>query len=386
MNSKIVEITAIPIERKLDKTFRGGTYLIQSRYTLVTELRLANGVIGQVFGGDEERYQKDVCGLINGRFQELLIGEDALNVERLWSRMFHDKQLGQANRGIHVLDMANRAILMQAIAGVDIALWDAVGKSLGVSVSKLLGGFRDKVPVIAIGGYYVRGSNESDLRREVVGYKQAGMYGMKLKVGGLTPADDADRVRLVREAVGDDFIIACDANQAWTVSEALDFCARVKPYNVRWFEEPVQWYDQLQGLALIRSQGGIPVVAGQGEISAYGCRDLIMANAVDALNVDVTIAGGITEWRRVAAMAGPMNVSMAHHEEPQVALHLLSAIPHGLYVEIFPDPERDPIWFDLPQQQPRIADGYMHVPDAPGLGIPLHGELIDQHRASALRV
>jgi L-alanine-DL-glutamate epimerase-like enolase superfamily enzyme len=386
MNSKIVEVTAIPIERKLDKTFRGGTYLIQSRYTLVTEVRLANGIVGQVFGGDEERYQKDVCGLINGRFQELLIGEDALNLERLWSRMFHDKELGQANRGIHVLDMANRAILMQAIAGVDIALWDAIGKSLGVSVSKLLGGFRDKAHVIAIGGYYVRGSNESDLRREVVGYKKAGMYGMKLKVGGLTPAEDADRVRLVREAVGEDFIIACDANQAWTVSEALDFCARVKTYNVRWFEEPVQWYDQLQGLGLIRSHGGIPVVAGQGEISAYGCRDLIMANAVDALNVDVTIAGGITEWRRIAAMAGSMNVGMAHHEEPQVALHLLAAIPHGLYVEIFPDPERDPIWFDLPEQQPRIADGYMYVPDGPGLGIPLRGELVDQHRASALRV
>jgi L-alanine-DL-glutamate epimerase-like enolase superfamily enzyme len=386
MNSTIVEVTAIPIERKLDKTFRGGTYCIQSRYTLVTEVRLANGVVGQVFGGDEERYQKDVCALINGRFQELLIGEEALNVERLWHRMFHDKELGQANRGIHVLDMANRAILMQAIAGVDIALWDAIGKSVGAPVSKLLGGFRDRVPVIAIGGYYVDGASESDLRREVIGYKNAGMYGMKLKVGGLTPADDADRVRLVREAVGNDFIIACDANQAWTVNEALDFCNRVKPYNVRWFEEPVQWYDQLQGLSLIRTRGGIPVVAGQGEISAYGCRDLIAAGAVDTLNVDATIAGGVTEWRRVATMASMMNVNMAHHEEPQVALHLLAAIPHGLYVEVFPNPERDPIWFDLPEKQPRIADGYMYVPDAPGFGIPLRGELIDQHRASVLRV
>jgi L-alanine-DL-glutamate epimerase-like enolase superfamily enzyme len=384
MNSRIVEVRAIPIERKLDKVFCGSTYVIQSRCTLVTEVLLANGVVGQVFGGDEDRYQKDVCGLINGRFQELLIGEDAMNVERLWHRMFSDKELGQTNRGIHVLDMANRAILMQAIAGVDIALWDAIGKSVGVSVSKLLGGFRDKVPVIAIGGYYVRGASESDLRKEVTGYKKAGMYGMKLKVGGLTPADDADRVRLVREAVGSDFIIACDANQAWTVSDALDFCVRVKPHNVRWFEEPVQWYDQLHGLSLVRTQGGIPVVAGQGEISAYGCRDLLAANAVDALNVDVTIAGGITEWRRVASMASLLNVGMAHHEEPQVALHLLAAIPHGLYVEIFPNPERDPLWFELPEKQPRIEDGYMHVPDAPGLGIPLRGDLIDQHRANVL--
>jgi L-alanine-DL-glutamate epimerase-like enolase superfamily enzyme len=386
MDSTIIEVTAIPIERKLDKTFRGGTYFIKSRHTLVTEVRLANGVVGQVFGGDEEHYQKNVCALINGRFQELLIGEDALNVERLWQRMFNDKGLGQANRGIHMLDMANRAILAQAIAGVDIALWDAIGKSVGAPVSKLLGGFRERVPVIAIGGYYFDGANESDLRREVIGYKNVGMYGMKLKVGGLTPADDADRVRLVREAVGNDFIIACDANQAWTVDEALDFCSRVKAYNVRWFEEPVRWYDQLQGLNLVRTRGGIPVVAGQGEISAYGCRDLVTAGAVDTLNVDATIAGGVTEWRRVAAMAGMMNVSMAHHEEPQVALHLLAAIPHGLYVEVFPNPERDPLWFDLPEKQPRIADGYMYVPDAPGFGIPLRRELIDQHRAGVLRV
>jgi L-alanine-DL-glutamate epimerase-like enolase superfamily enzyme len=385
MNSRIVEVTAVPIERKLDKAFHGSTYQIQSRYTLITEVRLASGVVGQVFGGDEERYQKDVCNLINGRFQELLIGEDALNVERLWHRMFHDKQLGQANRGIHVLDLANRATLMQAIAGVDLALWDAIGKLLGTSVSKLLGGFCDKVPVIAIGGYYVRGAGESDLRREVSGYKKAGMYGIKLKVGGLTPADDADRVRLVREAVGDDFIIACDANQAWTVSEALDFCARVKAYNVRWFEEPVQWYDQLQALNIVRTRGGIPVVAGQGEISSYGCRDLITAGAVDALNVDVTIAGGVTEWRRVAGMASLMNVSMAHHEEPQVALQLLTAIPHGLFVEIFPNPERDPIWFDLPEKQPHISDGYMYLPDGPGFGLPLRADFIDQHRANLVR-
>jgi len=384
MNSTIIEVNAISIERKLDKFFRGGTYRIDSRYTLITEIRLANGIVGQVFGGDEERYQKDVCDLINGRFQELLIGEDALNVERLWHRMFNDKKLGQANRGIHVLDLANHAILMQAIAGVDMALWDAIGKSIGSPVSKLLGGFREKVPVIAIGGYYVDGGTEADLRREVIGYKRAGMYGMKLKVGGLTPADDADRVKQVRDAVGSEFIIACDANQAWTVDQAVEFCSRVKDCNVRWFEEPVQWFDQLQGLNAVRVRGGIPVVAGQGEISAFGCRDLVSSGAVDALNVDVTIAGGVTEWRRVAAMAGMMNVGMAHHEEPQVALHLLASIPHGLYVEIFPNPERDPLWFELPEQHPRIADGYMYVPDGPGFGIPLRSEVIERYRSGAI--
>lgn len=386
MNSTIVELTAIPLERKLDKTFIGGTYRIQTRYTLVTEVRLANGVVGQVFGGDEELYQKDICALINSRFREILVGEDALNVERLWHRMFHAKGLNQVNRGIHVLDLANHAVRMQAIAAVDNALWDAIGKSLGVPVASLLGGFREKVPVIAIGGYYGQSASEADLRREVVHYKKAGLAGMKLKVGGLTPADDSDRVHLVREAVGKDFILVCDANQALSVDEALEFCRRVKDCDLRWFEEPVAWYDQLQGLSLVRSRGGIPVVAGQGEISAYGCRDLITSGAVDILNVDVTIAGGVTEWRRAAAMAGLMNIGMAHHEEPQIALHLLSSIPHGLYVEIFPNPERDPVWFELPSVHPKIEDGCMYVPDEPGFGIPLREDLISPFRRERVNV
>lgn len=383
MDFRIVELNAIPIERALDKTFRGGTYKIQSRYTLVTEVRLADGTLGQMFGGDEERYQKDICEIVNGPFQNVLLGQDVFDVERLWDRMFNCRELDQNNRGIHVLDLANRAVLMQAIAAVDIALWDAMGKFVGIPVSKLLGGFRDKVAVIAIGGYYQAGSTEDDLRKEVIGYRNAGLAGIKLKVGGLSPAEDAERVKLVREAAGRHFILACDANQAWTVDQALEFCRRVQPFDVRWFEEPVQWFDQHQGLHLVQSRGGIPVVVGQGEISRFACRDLMLARAADILNVDATIAGGVTEWRRIAAMAGMFNVSMAHHEEPQVALHLLASIPHGLFVEIFHNSERDPIWFELPEKQPRIEDGYMYVADSPGFGIPLRQEFIEQYRAEA---
>jgi len=98
--------------------------------------------------------------------------------------------------------------------------------------------------------------------------------------------------------------------------------------------------------------------------------------------VDVTIAGGITEWRRIAGMASAVGVEMAHHEEPQVAVHLLSSIPHGLYVEIFPDPKRDPMWFELPVRQPQICGGYMIAPDRPGLGIDLNEEVISRFRAN----
>jgi len=381
---RIADVRAIPLEKNLDRIFQGGTYQITSRYTLVTEVVLENGVCGQTFGGDEVRYQKDIASLINNVFRDMLVGEELADVEKHWDSMFECTALDVLNRSIHTLDLANRSVLMQAIAAVDIAVWDALGKALNLPVYRLLGGFRDRVPVIAIGGYYQDGKGSREFREELLGYQRRGMAGMKLKVGRLRPAEDAERVRFAREVVGNDFMIACDANQAWTVDEAIDFCRRVRDLNVRWFEEPVRWFDQLRGLAQVRSSGGIPVVAGQGEISRFGCRDLMLAGAVDILNVDVTIAAGITEWRRIAAMAGMLNIGMAHHEEPQVALHLLAAVPNGLYVEIFPDPNRDPLWFELPVEQPRIENGYMHVPQGPGFGLPLRSDVIEKYRADGV--
>lgn len=375
---KIVDVCAIPLVRRLHEKFMGGTYEITGRNTLVTEVWTDDGIVGRSFGGDEEKLQAEVVQVIADHYKPLLLGEDLQDVERLWQKMF-DANPKLPNRGIHTLDLANRAIVMQAIAAVDIALWDAIGKALHTPVYKLLGGFRDKVPVIAIGGYYAPGKGDHELAEELCSYREMGLAGIKLKVGREDVDEDARRVRVAREAVGDDFVIACDANMAWTSDQAIRFARRVADLNVRWLEEPVLWYDQLRELRRVRETTGIPVVAGQGEISRFGCRDLILNKAVDILNVDVTIAGGITEWRRIAALASSFGIAMAHHEEPQISIHLLAGIPDGLYVEIFPDPARDPMWFELPVRQPEINNGYMSVPQAPGLGIELRPEIISRY-------
>ncbi len=347
----------------------------------MTEIKLANGVIGQTYGGDEERYQKDIVSIINGPYREILLGQDVFDVERCWNAMFQYRPATLINRGIHTLDLANKSIIMQAIAAVDIARWDAIGKVTNRPLYKMLGAYRDKVPVIAIGGYIEAGKGEKEFGEELLRYKKAQIAGIKMKVGHLSPQEDAERVRFARATVGDNFVIACDANQAWTVEQAIDFARRVEKYNLLWFEEPIQWYDQLRGLPQVRAACNIPIVAGQGEISRFGCRDLALAGALDILNVDATIAGGITEWRRVAGMASMLNIGMAHHEEPQVALHLLASVAHGLYVEIFDNPERDPLWFELPEIHPEIRDGCMCVPQGPGLGMPLREKVIEQYRA-----
>ena len=380
---KIVDIKAIPLVRSLDEPFLGGTYQITSRNTLITEVWTDTGIVGRAFGGDEWRYQNEIVQVIMEHFKPVLLGEDIRDVEKLWERMFSMK-LDLGNRSIHTIDLANKATHMQAIAGVDIAIWDALGKAMNSPVYKLLGGFRDKVPVVGIGGYYKKDKGDRELVEEMIGYQKMGLIGVKMKVGRASVAEDARRVRVVREAVGPDFVIACDANQAWTPAQAIQFGHLVENLNLSWLEEPVQWYDQISGNRRVREAIDIPISAGQGEISRFGCRDLITNEAVDILNVDVTIAGGITEWRKIAAMAGMFGIGMGHHEEPQVAIQLLAAVPNGLYVEVFPDRDRDPMWYDLPVPPPVIKDGYMEVPQGNGLGMDLDMATISKYSAPAV--
>jgi D-arabinonate dehydratase len=238
------------------------------------------------------------------------------------------------------------------------------------------------VPVIAIGGYYYQGDPDyRALQDEILGYQAQELYGVKMKVGRVSIAEDVARVAAVRKAVGNEFMIACDANMAWTPALAIEFCRAVAPLGIRWMEEPVRWHDQLGGLRAVREASPIPIVAGQGEITRFGCRDLVVHGGVQILNVDVTIAGGVTEWRRIAALASHFDVQMAHHEESQVALHLLASIPHGLYAEIFPNLQRDPLWHEIQRTRPLIRGGYMHLTDKPGLGLDLDEKIIERYHA-----
>lgn len=169
-----------------------------------------------------------------------------------------------------------------ALAGVDTAIWDAVGKVLRMALHRLWGGYRREIPLMAIGGYY--GEPLGAIEDEIAFYKDRGLTGMKFKVGGASPEVDAKRVAAAREAAGDDFVITVDANQGYTVAEALEFAWRVEDLGIRWFEEPVRWHNDRRSLRDVRMRTRIPVAAGQSEYSASGCRGLMEAGAIDVCN------------------------------------------------------------------------------------------------------
>ncbi len=366
---KIVSVEAIPLEIPLNKVFSGSGYHVASRNTIVTRIRTAGGLASGVYNGDNRAHGRDIAAIIQNELAPLLIGENAGHIERLWARMF---PLAHPNR--------DRKQVMEAIACVDTASWDLLGKSLGANVATLLGGYHERLPIIAIAAYYEEGKTLADLGHEMAWLRQAGMAGCKVKVGGLSAEADAERVAACRDGGGSDFIIAVDANRGWPVGEAVKFARLIERYDIRWFEEPCHWYDDAAGMAEVRRRTTIPVNAGQSEISSHGIRRLIAAGAVDIVNFDASEAGGITEWRRAAGMCQVHGIELAHHEEPQIAVHMLAAVPNGTYVECFPNPERDPLWAGFIKNRAPIRDGVIEVPQGPGFGLELDWEQVEKYR------
>ncbi|HYB40572.1 MAG TPA: mandelate racemase/muconate lactonizing enzyme family protein [Candidatus Methylomirabilis sp.] len=365
----IESIEAVPIEIPLSRNFGGSTYAVTRRSTVITRMRTKAGLVSEVYNGDNREHGREIARLIREALAPRVRGLDIFEGERVWERMF---ALTHA--------MGQRKILLEAIACVDCALWDLVGKALGRSVCSLLGGYRRRLPIISIGGYYMEGKTLADIGREMEAYRRAGMAGCKFKVGGLAPEEDARRVEAARAAAGADFVLAVDANRGWSVAEAVRFARLVEPLDIRWFEEPCHWYDDAAMMAAVRRQTRIPITAGQSEISSHGVRRLVEAGAVDCVNFDASEGGGVTDWRRAAAVCGTAGVQMAHHEESQIARHLLAAVPHGTYAECFADPDRDPVWQSMWANRPAAKDGAIEVPDEPGFGLILDESMVQRHR------
>ncbi|MEN8227677.1 MAG: mandelate racemase/muconate lactonizing enzyme family protein [Bacteroidota bacterium] len=291
--------------------------------------------------------------------------ENPFDVERIWDRMYRYNRKPVA-KGDYI----------KAIGSVDIAIWDIIGKALNLPVYRVLGGFRKKIKVYAAGGYYEEGKTAADLAREMEGYVSEGFRAVKMKVGGASFNEDVERVRAVRDAIGPDIDLLVDANNKWVAYEAILFGRAIQKYNPFWFEEPVE-PDDFKGCAEVKQALDMAIVAGENEYTIWGCKDLIEAGAADILNLDTVKAGGITENRKIAALASAFHIPVAPHGSPHMAIHLLASIPNALIMETYPGvkSQYNPV---LPLYP--VKDGYVDVPDRPGLGIDPDPKLVKKYR------
>ena len=313
----------------------------------------------------EDKFLEMGYSIIENNLAPQIRGENPFYVERIWDKLYRNRRKPVA-----------KGLMIRAIGAVDLAIWDIIGKALEMPVYRVLGGFTDRIRVYAAGGYYEEGKTIADLVKEMEDYVQEGFRAVKMKVGGEDFRTDVERVRAVREGLGDDIDILIDANNKWNAYEAIRFGRAVEKYTPFWFEEPVE-PDDFAGCAEVRQALDVPIVAGENEFTRWGCRDLLEARSADILNLDTVLAGGATEYRKIAAMASAYHVPVAPHGNPFMAVHVLGATSNALIMETYPGVESR---FNPALPLFPVTDGYITIPDKPGLGIDIAPDIIKKYR------
>jgi galactonate dehydratase len=291
----------------------------------------------------------------------LLIGEDPTHIERLWQKlqvaMMGHGMLGTVGGG--------------AMSGIDMALWDIKGKALNVPVWNLLGGkVRDRIRIYCH-------ANAAD-----VALMAKGKGITAIKCGGVS--DPVRKVAMLRETVGDEVDIAIDLHgPPWlTPADAARLARALEPYNLLWIEDPIS-PDNIDGYQRIRDAANVPLAAGERSATIFGHRELIERELVDVIQPDTGRAGGITQLKKIAAMAEAHHIMVAPHSgslgpvAEYAALQLLAAIPNGLILERIEDdwPGRSQVVRPHPVQ----SQGFLTVPDAPGLGCDIDEDFVRRH-------
>jgi L-rhamnonate dehydratase len=316
--------------------------------------------------------------VIDSYLSPLLIGQDPWDVEFLWQHMYR-KTIAFGRKGIG----------MVAISAVDIALWDVLGKAAQQPVYRLLGGrTKARIPVYASRLY---STPLDELAAEARRYKQNGYLAMKLRFGW-GPADGAegmrrnlDLVRTVREAVGDGIDIMADAYMGWTLDYAKRMLPLLEPFNLRWLEEPVI-PDDIHGYAELKAYGRVPIAGGEHEFTLHGFRHLLEARAVDYIQFDTNRVGGLTQARKITALAEAHQVPVIPHAGQMHNYHVVMASLNSPMAEHFPmvDVEvgNELFWYIF-EGEPKARDGYVDLDEAtPGLGLTINEDRLRDFQVS----
>ncbi|MBI0538144.1 mandelate racemase/muconate lactonizing enzyme family protein [Roseomonas sp. KE2513] len=323
-----------------------------------------------------------LAAIINDDYAPLLLGQDPRDISRLWDVMYNTPREGYAIAGGYALpQVGRRGLSISAIAGVDVALWDILGKSLDVPVWRLLGGKRvDRMPAYASGGW----ADATKIGEQLQGYcDQAGFRAVKMRVGVMdgSPARSAARVRAARERLGPDIRLMADAHGTWTVAEARAFARMVEDCSLFWFEEPVS-ADDKAGMAEVRRSSSVPISAGESEFTRHDFREICELRAADVLQPDLAIAGGLTEGLRISALASAYNLRLAPHlwsGAPAFAagMHLAATQSAGFILEY--SLGHNPMLHDLIEESFPVEDGHVAIPDRPGLGITVREAFLQKY-------
>ncbi|MFW7342034.1 mandelate racemase/muconate lactonizing enzyme family protein [Pollutimonas sp. H1-120] len=309
-------VVSAPVERPFTSS-RG--WLYKTRGSCIVEIETQDGMVGwgECYGPAHVSR-----AFIDTQFGPRIIGRDAFDVEVIWEDLYN-----------RIKDYGSSGMAIAAISGIDIALWDIIGKSCGKPVHKLIGGaFRDKVQAYATGLYFIDMDRLiEEAVEEAQGYVEEGFAAIKMKIGLGSPKLDIARVEAVRKAIGDDVRLMVDANHCFTVPAAIRLGRELEKLDVEWFEEPISPED-LDGYVEVTRALDMAVAGGENEYTRWGFRDIVTRKAMDIVQPDVCAAGGFSECRKIAALATAHGVECVPHAWGSVigvaaTLHFIAALP-----------------------------------------------------------
>jgi L-alanine-DL-glutamate epimerase-like enolase superfamily enzyme len=353
-----VDVVRVPVERP----YTAGGRAVDANWHVLARITTSDGVEGI---GYIVYPRPDLMTTIGSAARELgehLLGMSVLEPEAAWEKL--------ARRGDWV---GPGGLLHCALAPLDIAVWDANGKTVGQPLHRLLGGFRDRLPTYASDGLWVSLSPD-ELAASAKQHVANGFSAVKLRLGKETaPEAEARRVQAVRAAVGSGVRIMVDAVESWTLAQARRTGHVLQDAGIAWLEDPVHHSDVV-GLAELRRRLQVPIAAGEHLYHLDAFRSLLEARAVDVVILDLARVGGVTPWRKIAGLAQAYRVPVCGHVVPEIQVHLLSAVANGHMVEYVPRSA------GILRAMPRIEHGDLVAPDGPGLGLHLDDAAVRRYR------
>jgi L-alanine-DL-glutamate epimerase-like enolase superfamily enzyme len=291
----------------------------------------------------------------------LMIGEDPLDHERLGTKVARELN-----------GIGRQGLVWQTYAAVDLALWDLKGRVAGLPVYKLLGGARESAPAFA-GDCGWSSMTTDEIVAAGAAAMQQGLKGIKVQIGGDNPAADAGRLETIRDALGEEAWFAVDANQRYDYASAFAIGQVLEELSIDWFEDPLV-YDDVAGYARLCQSLKVSIAAGECLANRAEYHSLLKADAIDLLQIDLTRAGGLTEWAKIATLAEAYHRPVCPHRMPEVAVHLACGLPHVRAVDWTP-------WFASAfVEMPVLKNGQLFPPPRPGLGLEIKPEAIAKYR------
>ena len=295
-----------------------------------------------------------------------LLGENPADIERLWDKLWRSVFPNITMAGLTAV----------TLAPLDIALWDLAGKAAGQPLFRLLGGYRERIP--AYGSGIDLAYSTEELVDTVQNFVSQDYWGVKIKVGRERPAEDLERLRAVRQAIGPHTPLMVDANQRWSVGEAITRARAMAEFNLFWLEEPILSEDHAGYQRLSRTVN-VALAGGEGEWQVEQFLDLFQREAVQFVQADVCRVGGITPWMRIARLADAYHLPMAPHLVEELSVHLCCGAANGFLVEHLPALNLNNSGFVV---NPLLPEKGFYTPrETPGHGVDFDWSALFPHRA-----